>query len=55
MPLGKGVRFRFKIISPRKAQRLAFKGSNVIEVVGYHRANGVWIKDHSRSPPRRRH
>lgn len=38
MPLGPGVRFRFKRMKGGRKQRLAFRGSKVVEVVNYSKA-----------------
>lgn len=37
MPLGKGVRYRFKVGRGGKATRLAFRGNTVIEAAPYKR------------------
>lgn len=44
MPLGPGVRFRFKTVNHEEALRLAFKNNKVIEVVPFHKVNGVYKK-----------
>lgn len=38
MPLGAGVRYRFRHTSGGKKQRLAFRGKKVIEIVNYSKS-----------------
>lgn len=40
MPLGKNVRYRYRELPSGQKQRLAFRGSKVIEVKGYTKRKG---------------
>ena len=53
MPLPyRKVRYRYRKISPKKRQRLAFADNKVVEVVGYKR-NGGWVEEYKRSKPKK--
>jgi len=43
MPVPKGTRFRYRTITPKERQRLAFKNKKVIEVSTFKKKNG-WKK-----------
>lgn len=45
MPLGKGVRFRFKRTGGGKAVRLAFRGNKVVEAKPFKKRGGKFVKD----------
>lgn len=45
MPLGKGIRFRFKRLGKGKAVRLAFKGNKVVEAAPFKSKGGKLHKD----------
>lgn len=53
MPLPfRNVRYRFKKISSRERQRLAFAGKKVVEVTGYRkRKNNKWVEEYTRKFP----
>jgi len=53
MPVPKGSRFRFKSVSKNRRQRLAFKNSKVVEVVGYRKKKGRWVEEYTRSFPKK--
>ena len=53
MPLPfKSVRYRYKKISPKKRQRLAFANGKIVEVTGYKK-NGKWVKKYQRTFPKK--
>jgi len=52
MPVPKGIRYRYRKISKKKRQRLAFVNNKVVEITTYHRRNG-WVKKHTRRMPRK--
>lgn len=47
MPLPKGIRYRYRKISPKRKQRLAFRNNKVIEITGYRKENG-FVRGHTR-------
>lgn len=52
MPLKyRNVRYRYRKISKKKRQRLAFSNNKVVEISTYHRRNG-WVKKHTRRIPK---
>ena len=52
MPLPyKKVRYRYKKIGPKRRQRLAFVNKKVVEVTGYKKRNGKWVKSYTRRTP----
>lgn len=44
--------FAFRQLGKRKRQRLAFKDNKVVEVCGYHKTSGKYVKDYCRELPR---
>jgi len=52
MPIKK-ARYRYRTISSTKRQRLAFKNNRAVEVTGYTKRNGKWVKTYTRRKPRR--
>lgn len=48
MPVPRGTKFRYRIINPRRRQRLAFYDNQVIEVDNYVKRDGTWVKSHTR-------
>lgn len=52
MPLSKGTRFRYRKLGKKRRQRLAFKNNKVVEVSGYKKRNGKWVKKYTRRLPK---